>query len=107
MSPAQQRRRSDSQLQQLHSAVDALLAARTAAAAAASSRAGEGGQAAPGGGGAGAELAEAPEDFLDPILMTLMQARMLHICQQAASECWLDACCLCLSIPLHRAATKF
>ncbi|KAL4425495.1 hypothetical protein ABPG75_009511 [Micractinium tetrahymenae] len=77
-SPADQRRRHEEHLRKLRDTVDGLLRHRAEAAAAAAARGG-------GGGGGGAlppaahthEQAEAPEEFLDPILQTLMQDPVL------------------------------
>lgn len=72
-------------VQRLTQAVSALVAAREAAAASAGGRGGagggDGGQVVP--GGEDAEVAEVPEEYLDPILATLMQARAA-----AGMACW-------------------
>lgn len=66
LSPKEQRRGIERQLQQLRSAIDAVLDSRAGGAGGAS---GSGSA----GGGTAADLADAPDEFLDPILMTLMQ----------------------------------
>ncbi|KAI7841821.1 hypothetical protein COHA_004350 [Chlorella ohadii] len=66
LSPREQRRGIERQLQQLRSAIDAVLDSRAGGAGGAS---GSGSA----GGGTAADLADAPDEFLDPILMTLMQ----------------------------------
>jgi hypothetical protein len=76
LSPRARRRGRERQLEQLREAVDSLLAARSAAATpggpAGSSGATDGGRGAGEAGGLHEGAAEPPEEFLDPILMTLM-----------------------------------
>lgn len=87
LSPREQRRAIEHQLQQLRGAIDAVL----------DSRAGDAGGASGSGGAGGsgpAELADAPEEFLDPILMTLMQVAVLAGGQAlCVVGVMCDACC--------------
>lgn len=95
-SPDVQRSRQEGDLRRLRGLVDGLLARRAEAAAAAAA-ASEGRDGGGGGGrhaaGQAADLADAPEEFLDPILQTLMQA---------STRAWLPAplCLPCLCDPL-------
>lgn len=66
LSPREQRRRIERQLQQLRSAIDAVVDSRAGGS-------GEGGSSGAVGGSGAPDLADAPDEFLDPILMTLMQ----------------------------------
>lgn len=68
LSPRAQRVFLELQVEKLEGAINAVLDSRAGGPSGAS---GSGAA----GGGAAAELADAPDEFLDPILMTLMQAR--------------------------------